>query len=139
MNSTWTDMCYTLFDERIFFIDHRRKVSKNLIWTSTQIYVKIILYTYFWKWNLYKVDVVCCCVTTCELESVFFNSHCWQIQRKVCYTHTVDCTPSMVVVMVWSLSQVQLLDLCQASLSMGFPSQEYWSEFPFSSPVDTVY
>ena len=24
--------------------------------------------------------------------------------------------------------------VCQAPLSMGFPRQEYWSEFPFSSP-----
>ena len=25
---------------------------------------------------------------------------------------------------------------CQASLSMGFPRQEYWSGLPFSSPGD---
>ena len=25
---------------------------------------------------------------------------------------------------------------CQAFLSMGFPSQEYWSGLPFPSPVD---
>ena len=25
---------------------------------------------------------------------------------------------------------------CQAPLSMGFPRQEYWSGFPFSSPGD---
>ena len=25
---------------------------------------------------------------------------------------------------------------CQASLSMGFPRQEYWSGFPFLSPGD---
>ena len=25
---------------------------------------------------------------------------------------------------------------CQAPLSMGFPSQEYWSGLPFSSPGD---
>ena len=36
---------------------------------------------------------------------------------------------------LWSLSRLTRL-ACQASLSMGFPRQEYWSGLPFPSPGD---
>ena len=39
----------------------------------------------------------------------------------------------ILVVVVYLLSRVQL---CQASLSMGFPRQQYWSGLPFHSPGD---
>ena len=34
-----------------------------------------------------------------------------------------------IVVTPWTVAH-------QASLPMGFPRQEYWSELPFSAPVD---
>ena len=45
-----------------------------------------------------------------------------------------------VVVVVYSLSHVRLFvtpgtAACQAPLSMGFPSQEYWNGLPFPSPI----
>ena len=49
-----------------------------------------------------------------------------------------------VVVVVYSLSHVRLFVTpgtvaCQAPLSMGFPSQEYWSGLLFPSPGDLPY
>ena len=46
-----------------------------------------------------------------------------------------------LVVLVLSLSCIQLFATawtvaCQASLSMGFSRQEYWSGLPFPSPGD---
>ena len=49
----------------------------------------------------------------------------------------------MVVVMVYLVSNKSCLTLanpgtvaCQAPLSLGFPSQEYWNGLPFLSPGD---
>ena len=49
-----------------------------------------------------------------------------------------------VVVVVYSLSHVRLFvtpgtAACQAPLSMGFPSQEYWNGLLFPSPGDLPY
>ena len=46
-----------------------------------------------------------------------------------------------VVIVVWSISHIWLFVTpwtvaCQAPLSMGFSTQEYWSGLPFSSPGD---
>ena len=51
---------------------------------------------------------------------------------------------SVVVVVVQSLSRVQLFETPwivahQASLSMGFPRQEYWSGSPFASPGNLLH
>ena len=48
---------------------------------------------------------------------------------------------AVVLFVVQSLSHVQLFGTPsavahQASLSMGFPRQEYWNELPFPSPGD---
>ena len=54
--------------------------------------------------------------------------------------HSVLLTEKVVAV-VQSLSHVRLIAApwtaaCQATLSIGFPRQEYWSELPFPSPGD---
>ena len=49
------------------------------------------------------------------------------------YIHLLELFISSVVsdtfVIPWTV-------VCQASLSMGFPKQEYWSGLPFPSPED---
>ena len=39
------------------------------------------------------------------------------------------CKSCLTLVTPWTVA-------CQASLSMGFPRQEYWSGLPFPSPGD---
>ena len=48
--------------------------------------------------------------------------------------YSTVCGTYIVVVIVLLLSHVQLFQLHQASLSMEFFRQEYWSEFPCLSP-----
>ena len=45
------------------------------------------------------------------------------------YVHTHTFSHVQLFVTPWTVA-------CQASLSMGFPKQEYWSELPIPSPGD---
>ena len=61
----------------------------------------------------------------------------WALRRKA-------FIPSMVVMVVYSLSHVQLFSspwtgAREAPLSMEFSRQEYWSGLPFHSPEDLPY
>ena len=44
-------------------------------------------------------------------------------------TVSVSCNLAKLFVTLWTIA-------CQAPLSMGFPSQEYWSGLPFPLPGD---
>ena len=62
------------------------------------------------------------------------------IRRKRVFQNNFSSDCAMSFLVVWSLNCVQLLwphwlyIAHQGPLSMGFPRQEYWSGFPFSSP-----
>ena len=58
----------------------------------------------------------------------------------LCKNFHSEFSLSLMYVCAQSLSWVQLFVTswtvaCQASLSMGFPRQEYWSGMPFLSPI----
>ena len=73
-----------------------------------RLFVKINSY-----WNI--VDLQCCVSFCCWAE--------W-ISLHTCMCYSFSCVPLFAI--PWTLA-------CQASLSMGFSRQEYWSEQPFPS------
>ena len=48
------------------------------------------------------------------------------------YVHCLFKSLCQTLVTPWTVA-------CQAPLSVGFPSQEYWSGLPFPSPGDVLY
>ena len=63
---------------------------------------------------------------------------CWPTSVPPSYkneiTKHLKLTPDLALLNTLHTCQVTSVVSCQASLSMGFPRQEYWSEFPFLPP-----
>ena len=97
-----------------------------------------------------EIELICVCVCVCVCESLCYTSeiqHCKstliqenKIFKKINpnshYFNSTNC-----LLKVKSLSRVQLFVTpwtvaYQASHSMGFSRQEYWSGLPFPSPGD---